>query len=266
MLGMASRRPKLQVVKQVTLIVPTLNAADSLARCIDSCRGLFDELLLVDSFSTDATCAIAEGMGARIIVREYENSASQKNWAIPQASHSWILLLDADEWLSPELHAEIAAWRASSASDAHDGYWIYRANYFLGRPVRFSGWQGDKVIRLFQRDRSRYAPKQVHAEIETSGSIGRLKYRMNHNTFVDLPSWEAKLRRYAEWQAGDYDARTPHITPYHTMLKPAWRFLKHFVLRGGILDGYVGYKVSAYAAWAVWLRYDVLRRRRTSRE
>ena len=102
---MASRRPKLQAVNQVTLIIPTLNAADSLARCINSCRGLYDELLLVDSLSTDATCAIAEGMGARIIVREYENSASQKNWAIPQAAHPWILLLDADEWLSPELHA-----------------------------------------------------------------------------------------------------------------------------------------------------------------
>ena len=266
MLGMASRRPKLQAVKQVTLIIPTLNAADSLGRCINSCRGLYDELLLVDSLSTDATRAIAEAMGARIIAREYENSASQKNWAIPQAAHPWILLLDADEWLSPELHAEIAAWRASWAADPHEGYWIYRANHFLGRRVRFSGWQGDKVIRLFQRDRCRYAIKQVHSESEATGPIGRLKHRMNHNTFVDLPSWEAKLRRYAEWQAGDYDARTPHITPYHTMLKPAWRFFKHFVLRGGILDGYVGYKVSAYAAWAVWLRYDVLRRRRTSRE
>ncbi|MDP4931797.1 MAG: glycosyltransferase, partial [Schleiferiaceae bacterium] len=97
-------------MKQVTLIIPTLNAADSLARCINSCRGLYDELLLVDSLSTDATRAIAEGMGARIIAREYENSASQKNWAIPQAAHPWILLLDADEWLSPELHAEITAW------------------------------------------------------------------------------------------------------------------------------------------------------------
>ena len=228
MLGMASRRPKLQAVKQVTLIIPTLNAADSLARCINSCRGLYDELLLVDSLSTDATCTIAEGMGARIIAREYENSASQKNWA----------------------------------AEPHDGYWIYRANHFLGRRVHFSGWQGDKVVRLFNRDRCRYATKQVHSEIETSGTLGRLKYRMNHNSFVDLDSWEAKLRRYSEWQANDYDARTPRITAYHIMVKPAWRFFKHFLLQGGIFDGYVGYKVSSYAAWAVWLRYDVLRRRR----
>ena len=258
--------PTLRSVKQVTLLIPTFNVAGTLERCIDSCQGLYDELLIVDSWSSDATLAIAERFGARIIQRDYEHSASQKNWAIPQASHSWILLLDADELLRPELHDELAAWRESDALDPHDGYWIYRANHFLGRRVRFSGWQGDKVIRLFQRDRCRYAPKQVHSEIEATGPIGRLTHRMNHNTFVDIPSWEAKLRRYAEWQAGDYDARTPHITPYHTVLKPAWRFLKHFVLRGGILDGYVGYKVSAYAAWAVWLRYDVLRRRRMNRE
>lgn len=251
-------------MKPVTLLIPTFNVADSLERCITSCEGLYDELLIVDSWSTDSTLDIARQFGARIIQRDYENSASQKNWAIPQAANPWILLLDADEWLRPELHAELRAWRDAAGADSHDGYWIYRANHFLGRRVRFSGWQGDKVIRLFQRDRCRYAPKQVHSEIVASGPIGRLQHRMNHNTFMDIPSWESKLRRYAEWQAGDYDSRTPHITPYHTLVKPAWRFFKHFVLRGGILDGYVGYKVSAYAAWAVWLRYDVLRRRRAS--
>ena len=160
--------PTLRSVKQVTLLIPTFNVADTLERCIDSCQGLYDELLIVDSWSSDATLAIAERFGARIIQRDYEHSASQKNWAIPQASHSWILLLDADEWLRPELHAELAAWRASDALDPHNGYWIYRANHFLGRRVRFSGWQGDKVIRLFQRDRCRYAPKQVHSEIEAT--------------------------------------------------------------------------------------------------
>ncbi len=89
--------PTLRTVKQVTLLIPTLNVADTLERCIDSCHGLYDELLIVDSWSSDATLAIAERFGARIIQRDYEYSASQKNWAIPQASHSWILLLDADE-------------------------------------------------------------------------------------------------------------------------------------------------------------------------
>lgn len=248
-------------MKRVTLLIPAQNAADVLGRCIASCAGLYDELLLVDSGSTDATLEVAASYGARILQREYENSASQKNWAIPQAGHEWILLLDTDEWLTPELHAEISAWR-SQPNGAEEAFWLYRANHFLGRRVRFSGWQGDKVLRVFRRDTCRYEAKHVHAEIIAAGPVGRFRNRLNHNTFVDLPTWEAKLRRYAEWQATDYDARTPTVTPFHTVLKPAWRFFKHFVLRGGILDGYVGYKVSAYAAWAVWLRYDVLRRRR----
>ncbi|MFM6959589.1 MAG: glycosyltransferase family 2 protein [Schleiferiaceae bacterium] len=250
-------------MKRVTLLIPAQNAADLLPRCIESCAGLYDELLLVDSGSTDGSLEVAARYGARILQRDYENSASQKNWAIPQARHEWILLLDSDEWLSPELHREIGAWR-SQPEGPEDGFWLYRANWFMGRRVRYSGWQGDKVVRVFRRDACRYESKQVHAEITAAGPIGRFRYRLNHNTFVDLPTWEAKLRRYAEWQAGDYDARTPVVTPYHTLLKPAWRFLKHFVLRGGILDGYVGYRVSAYAAWAVWLRYDVLRRRRAT--
>lgn len=251
-------------MKRVTLLIPTFNVAEILPRCIESCAGLYDELLVVDSGSTDETLAVAARYGARTIQREYENSASQKNWAIPQAAEPWILLLDSDEWLRPELHREIAEWRRQTAPDEPVGYWIYRANHFMGRRVRFSGWQGDKVIRLFQRDRCRYADKQVHSEIIADGPVGRLRHRMNHNTYIDIPTWEAKLRRYAEWQAGDYDARTPKVTAYHLGVKPVWRFFKHFVLQGGILDGYVGFRVSAYAAWAVWLRYDVLRRRRSA--
>jgi len=87
----------LRTVKPVTLLIPTFNVAETLERCIDSCHGLYDELLIVDSWSTDKTLAISARYGARIIQRDYEHSASQKNWAIPQASHSWILLLDADE-------------------------------------------------------------------------------------------------------------------------------------------------------------------------
>lgn len=254
----------LQPVKPVTLLIPTHNVATILARCIQSCDGLYDELLVVDSGSSDATLEVASRFGARILQRDYENSASQKNWAIPQARHAWILLLDADEWLTPELHNELMLWRMAPDQGPHVGYWLYRANHFMGRRVRYSGWQGDKVIRVFLRDRCRYAPKQVHAEIIPQGTVGRMRHRLNHNTFVDVPSWEAKLRRYAAWQAGDYAPRTPRVTYYHTLVKPGWRFFKHFVLQGGFLDGYVGYRIASYAAWAVRLRYEELQRQRAA--
>lgn len=240
-----------------TLIVPTFNEEDVLARCLASAADLADEILVVDSFSTDGTLAIAEKFGARVIQRSYENSASQKNWAIPQATHKWILLLDADEWLTPALHDELHHLKSTrEANEA--GFWIYRANHFLGKRVRYSGWQGDKVIRLFQRDLCRYEEKHVHSEIITHGHVGSLKARLNHDTYKGIPAWEAKLRRYAAWQAQDYDGRTGELGFYHYWIKPGYRFFKHFVLRGGFLDGHIGMKVSSYAAWAVRLRYEAL--------
>ncbi|NQW25065.1 MAG: glycosyltransferase family 2 protein [Cryomorphaceae bacterium] len=240
-----------------TLLVPTFNEAACLERCLASAIDLADELLIVDSFSTDETLAIAQRFGARIVQREYVHSASQKNWAIPQAHHPWILLLDADEWLSPTLYAELKAMK-EGPEPQQAGFWIYRANHFLGQRVRYSGWQGDKVIRLFQRDACRYQDQHVHAEIIAKGPVGKLQGRLNHDTYKGIAAWEAKLRRYAQWQALDYDGRTGRITWVHCWLKPGFRFFKQYVLRLGFLDGAMGFTVSKYAAWAVRLRYEAL--------
>lgn len=241
---------------KLTLIVPTFNEEEVLARCLQSAYYLADEILVVDSFSTDGTIEIAKNFGAKIIQREYENSASQKNWAIPQASHSWILLLDADEWLTSELNLEISNIISANAEPVEFGFWIYRSNHFLGKRVRFSGWQGDKVIRFFKRDECTYEAQSVHSEIVTKGKISRLKNRMNHDTFKGITAWENKLIRYAEWQASDYEKRMGDVTIFHTIVKPAYRFIKHFIFSGGFLDGYVGYTISKYAAWSVSLRYQ----------
>ncbi len=176
----------------LTLLVPTFNEADCLERCLASAADLADEVLVVDSFSTDRTLEIARSFGARILQRDYENSASQKNWAIPQATHPWILLLDADEWLSPGLREEIAAWKKSPNPAVH-GYWMYRANHFMGQRIRFSGWQNDKVIRLFQRDTCRYEPKNVHAEIIPNGPVAVLRHRLFHDTYKGLEHHRLKL-------------------------------------------------------------------------
>lgn len=241
-----------------TLLVPTFNEEAVLERCLSSAVDLADEILVVDSFSTDGTLGIAEKFGAKIVQRAYQNSASQKNWAIPQAAHAWILLLDADEWLSPALRQELKRLKTAPAPK-EAGFWIYRANHFLGKRVRFSGWQGDKVIRLFHRDSCRYQERSVHAEIETAGAVGKLRGKLNHDTFKGIPAWEMKLRRYAAWQSRDYESKTGPITLFHWWLKPGFRFVKHYLLRGGFLDGGIGYKVSAYAAWAVRLRYEAMR-------
>ena len=139
---MSAARPSLSV------IVPTFNEETTLRDCLESVR-FADEILVVDSFSTDATVDIARGCGARILQHEYGYSARQKNWAIPQATHPWVLLVDSDERVTPGLKEEILA--LLGAGPKHDGYWILRANHFLGRRMRRCGWGTDKVIRLFRR-------------------------------------------------------------------------------------------------------------------
>ncbi len=243
----------------LTLLVPTFNESDCLERCLQSAVGLADEVLVVDSFSTDDTLEIARKYGARIVQREYENSASQKNWAIPQATHPWILLLDADEWLSPALYAEIEAWKKHPNPSVH-GYWMYRANHFMGRRIRFSGWQNDRVIRLFQRDLCAYEPKHVHAEIAPKGPVDVFSGKLFHNTYKGLDHHREKLDRYAAWQAQDYHARTGAITIYHTLCKPAYRFFRQYVLQGGILDGFPGFVIARFGAYAVKARYRELAR------
>jgi len=250
---------------KITLIVPTYNEEKVLDRCIVSTKDLADEILVVDSFSSDNTLEIAKAHGARIIQRKYENSASQKNWAIPQASFSWILLLDADEWLTQKLYEELKQIKSQDHEPIESGFWIYRSNHFMGKRVRYSGWQGDKVIRLFKKEDCSYKIQSVHSEIMTSGKLSFLRSYLNHDTYRGISAWEEKLERYAQWQAQDYSQKMGKVTLFHTLIKPLFRFFKHYILSGGFLDGYIGFRISKYAAWSVWLRYKKVIKIRSNR-
>ena len=249
-------------MEKLTAIIPTFNEAHNIVAAIKS-LDFADEIMIIDSFSTDNTLELAKPLSTTILQREYQNSASQKNWAIPQAKHEWILLLDADERITLELKEEVIAMLKSNPDI--NGFWIPRINYFMGKRIRFSGWQGDKVIRLFKRDECRYEQKHVHAEIITKGEVSKLKNAISHNTYVSLEAMQNKLDRYAQWQAKDYDGRTGQITPYHTVIKPFVRFIKHYIFQLGILDGKVGYIISSLQANAVKMRYHYLNKIRKER-
>lgn len=238
-------------MRKLTAIIPTGNEAHNIAEAIESVR-FADEILVVDSFSTDQTVEIAQRAGAKVIQREYGYSASQKNWAIPQAEHEWILLLDADERIPEALQQEII--NTLEQEPNHDGYWIYRRNFFLGREVKYS-WKDDRVIRLFHRDRCRYEDKHVHAEILAEGSVGELKNSMIHNTYVSIDAYVKKLNRYADWQANDYDKKVGKITAFHLWVKPGFRFFKHYLLKQGFRDGMPGFIIAILQAYAVRMRY-----------
>ena len=243
-------------MQKLTAIIPTGNEIHNIEAVIASVD-FADEVLVVDSYSNDGTYEKSEELATKVIRRKYEYSASQKNWAIPQATHEWILLVDADERVTPELKAEITHL-LSQPKQEHTAYWIGRMNHFMGERVHHSGWKNDKVIRLFKRDFCKYEDKHVHAEIKVDGTVGKLKHKLYHDTYITFDKYLEKMNRYAWWQAKDYDKKTRTLTPYHFIIKPFWGFFKHYILQSGFRDGVVGLSIGYIQGYVVFMRYAKL--------
>jgi glycosyltransferase involved in cell wall biosynthesis len=240
-------------LRPLTVIITTFNEAYNIRGALESVRWA-DEIIVVDSFSTDETVELAKAFTDNILQRKYTGPADQKNWAIPQATHEWILLLDADERVPEDLKLEIQTWLAQPEI-TYDAFWIGRQNFFMGKKVNFSGWQGDAVVRFFRKT-CRYDDKQVHEEIDTKGlRVGRLKAKLEHYTFRNSKHFLAKMERYGEWAAQDYAKKTSKVTYFHLFWKPLFRFFKHFIFQQGFRDGKVGFIISVIMAWGVFLRY-----------
>ncbi|MEM6965301.1 MAG: glycosyltransferase family 2 protein [Bacteroidota bacterium] len=246
-------KEKLQSMLPLSVIITTFNEEEHIEAVLKSVEWA-DEILLVDSFSTDDTVTLAKKYHPKIFQRKYISPADQKNWAIPQATHDWILILDADERVTPKLREEITS--LLRVPPPKDAYWIPRQSFFMGKKVRFSGWQGDQVIRLIKKEKCRYQDVQVHEEIETAGIIvGKLKNKLHHFTYKNRDHFLAKMLRYAEWSAKDHFEKTPRVTFVHLYVKPFFRFVKHYVIQLGFLDGEVGFAISKIMAWGVYQRY-----------
>lgn len=169
--------------EKLTVLIPCKNESQNIRDCIESARPVADEILVADSLSTDDTLEIVRGLGGcRIIEREFVDYANFKNWAIPQAAHPWVLVLDADERVTETLAAEI---RETLAHDnpALDAYHMRRDNFFLGRQIRHCGWNRSTIIRLFRRDACRYGPARVHEQLDVrSDRVGTLHGKLLHYT------------------------------------------------------------------------------------
>jgi len=248
---------------RLTILIPTYNEAKNIREAIARSR-FADEILVVDSFSTDGTPDMAREMGARVIQHEYVNSATQKNWAIPQAECEWVMILDADERLPEALQREIREFVDNPGSDA--GLRIYRNGFFMGKPIRYSGWQDDSVLRVFPRDRGRYVDREVHADAMVDGAVRVAKHRMDHYTFDNFEQYMRKFDRYTTWAAGDRAKKTKRVTAVHLLGRPVWRFFKQYILRLGILDGRAGLIVCMLAAFSVFLKYAKLWERQEKAE
>jgi glycosyltransferase involved in cell wall biosynthesis len=240
---------------RLTIIIPTFNESRNIREAY-ACASWADEVMVVDSFSTDDTVTIARELGARVLEHEYVNSATQKNWAIPQAACPWVMILDADERITPELRDEIRGFLADPGADG--GLRIFRSNHFMGKPIRYCGWQDDSVLRVFSRDRGRYVDREVHADAVVEGPVRVARNKLLHNTFDNFDQYMRKFDKYTTWAAGDRAKRTRKVTAVHLGLRPLWRFFKQYILRGGILDGRPGLIICMLSAFSVFLKYAKL--------
>lgn len=238
--------------QKISAIVPAYNEENNIEDCLNSLNWA-DELIVVDSFSDDKTVFIAKKYTDKIIQHEYSYSAAQKNWIIPQASYEWIILVDADERVSPKLRDEIL--KLLEKGPPKNAYWICRKNFFLGKEIKHCGWHKDKVIRFFTKGH-RYEDVRLHAEILTPrGQTGTLNGKLIHYSYRNLDDYLIKLRRYSKWGAEKSFAAGKRANPFNILFAPLGMFFKRYFFNLGFLDGLHGFILSLLAAVSVSVKY-----------
>ncbi|MDR2871362.1 MAG: glycosyltransferase family 2 protein [Xanthomonadaceae bacterium] len=215
------------------------NEADRIGDCLAS-LAFCDEIVVVDSGSGDATREIALRMGARVLVRPFDGFRSQKDFCVAQASHDWVLCLDADERVDDTLRAAIQAERESGFSRAA-GYRFARLSDYFGRFLRHGNAYPDRVLRLFDRRRGGWrGAREVHESVKVDGTVATLHGDLLHFPYRSLMQQLTKTERYAKMMA-DYDfARGKRASIVKMIVAPMWRFWRGYLFRGGFLDGWRG--------------------------
>jgi glycosyltransferase involved in cell wall biosynthesis len=242
---------------RVSALVTTFNEERHIGECLESLAWC-DEVLLVDSFSTDRTPEIARRFpNVRFVQRTYFGSASQKNWAMDQAAHDWILIFDADERCTPNLQAEIQELLAEGAP-AHEAYTIRRRVYFLGQVIRFSGWQRDQVVRLLRRGAGRYPNRRVHADMVTRGRAPLLRNPMIHYMVDDFVEYASRIQKYSWWGAAQAWREGKASGLLEIFGRSLWRFLRTYFLQLGVLDGMRGLVFCLLQAYGTYLKWSFL--------
>lgn len=241
-------------MSKISAIIPTLNEEIHIEAAIKS-LDFADEIIVIDSFSTDKTVELAKKHKVKVLQREFDDFSSQKNYAIAQAAHQWIYILDADERVTPEVKNEIL--NAVKNPGDNVGFFVRRSFYFMGKKLNYGGCQRDKVVRLFLKEFCRYQGK-VHEKIVAKGSLGFFKNKIDHFSYKNYNHYISKMNLYAELRAQEYYEKGLRPNPYHFVIKPIARFFIHYVIRFGFLDLYPGFVWARVQAYGVFARYAKL--------
>ena len=225
--------------EKISALVITYNEIGYIERCLESIR-FADEIIVVDSYSTDGTYEyLLEQPNVTVIQHPFHNFTAQKSYALKQAQNDWILFVDADEVVSKELQVEIL--ETVSSTPEHAAYWFYRTFMFQDRVLRFSGWQTDKNYRLFRKSKAKFSDKKiVHETLEVDGTSGILKEKLTHYCYKNYEDYKQKMLTYGRMKAKEAFYKEKHFNYFSLVFKPAWKFVNHYLLRLGVLDGKKG--------------------------
>jgi len=241
---------------KITATIITVNEERNIARAVESLR-CCDEILILDSGSTDRTVELAQNLGARVIEAGWRGFAGQKNWAAEQASHDWILSLDADEALSESLEAEILALKKEGPR--FDGYTMPRMANYLGRWILHSGWYPDRKVRLYLRSKGKWVGDYVHESVHVDGKVGHLESNILHFTCESLSEHVKTMDRYTTLAAQEVVARKEEVSLARMVFDPLWTFVKSYVFQRGFQDGLEGLIIAYMAAFYTFLKYSKTR-------
>jgi glycosyltransferase involved in cell wall biosynthesis len=241
----------------ISLVIITYNEEKNIARCIESAKGIADDILVVDSFSTDATERICRDLGATFIQHQFEGHIEQKNYALSQARHDCVLSLDADEALSPELASGIAQVKNNWQQD---GYAFNRLTSYCGKWIKHCGWYPDPKIRLFDRRKAVWGGINPHDTIIMApGTTTRhIPGDLLHYTFNSVAEHIAQINTFSEIKAEGLFKQGKRVSLVRMLLEPLFKFFKSYFLKAGFLDGWYGLIICANSAHAIFLRYAKL--------
>jgi glycosyltransferase involved in cell wall biosynthesis len=245
----------------LSVVIITFNEEANIARCLKAARPIADELVVVDSFSTDRTVEICRQLGARLVQHAFEGYVEQKNYATAQAQHDYVLQLDADEVLTDELRRSI---RAATANWQHAGYTLARLTNYCGSWVRHGGWYPDRKLRLYDRRLGAWQGLLLHEryEVQPGQTVGELTGDVQHYSYNSVEQHVSQLNRFTSIAADELWLRGKRqVTVFHLLLKPWWKFVHGYFFRLGFLDGFAGLCIATISAWGVFLKFAKLKTR-----
>jgi glycosyltransferase involved in cell wall biosynthesis len=240
----------------LSVTVIALNQEANLGACLES-AAFADDLVVVDTGSTDGSVAVARKYTARVVTAPWQGFAGTKNFALDQARGDWVFSLDTDERVPPALAEEILA--VVKADGPLNGYRVPRKNYFGGRWIRHLGWYPDYTLRLFRRGQGRFGDREVHEEVVIQGPVGNLKTPLEHYSYGDLKEYAARQERYARLAARELAKAGRRPLPGELVWRPLATFVKLYLLRRGFLEGCLGLSLAIHGSRYNFLKYYYLR-------